>query len=339
MNVHAAPGANCARLMNHTKTTLPSHSHESARMKTNLSFARLPRAACVAVALLAAAIHPVLARPTQRHFATPDQAIDALIAAAGQNDTAGLLAIYGPAGQALVLSGDPVADRTMHAAFVARYMAGHSLQRTDEHHAVLLLGKDAWPFPIPLLRRHGSWVFDTAAGAEEIINRRVGRDELRAIKICHGFVEAERQFAGSASAPVYADRIVSAPGQHDGLFWPVAAGAPQSPLGPDMARAVSEGYAAATANSGPTPYHGYYFHILTGQGEAAPGGARPYIVQGRMTGGFALVGYPARYGDSGVMSFIVDQDGIVYQKDLGPQTSAVAQAMHIFNPDAGWQPQ
>jgi hypothetical protein len=272
-------------------------------------------------------------------FASPEKAADALVAAALANDPARLLAIYGLAGKDLVLSGDPVADRTMHAAFAARFAARHSIMQQGSTRAVLVLGQDDWPFPIPLVRQGGSWHFDTVAGAQEILNRRVGRDELRAIRICHGFVEAEREYSANSPAPLYAQRIISHPGQHDGLYWPMAAHEKPSPLGPQAAAAEADGYATAGADSGHEPYHGYVFHVLTSQGQAASGGARPYVVNGKMTGGFGLVGFPAKYGDSGIMTFIVNQDGIVFQKDLGADTTAVATALNIFDPDKTWSPQ
>ncbi len=289
--------------------------------------------------LLATGLAAFTASAQPAKFATPNLAVDALIRAASQNAPADLLSVYGPAGKDLVESGDPVADQEHYKTLVAHYTAGHSIMYDGTRRAFLILGKDEWPFPIPLVKTHGSWHFDTAAGAQEILNRRVGRDELRAIKICHGFVEAERQFAGANATPLYAAKIVSSQGQHDGLFWPVATGAKPSPLGPDMAKAVAEGYSPSTANSGQTPYHGYYFHILSSQGPSAPGGARQYIVDGKMTGGFALVGYPAKYGDSGVMTFVVNQDGIVFQKNLGQQTATLALSMNSFDPDSSWKAQ
>jgi len=293
----------------------------------------------MAALCLGALLAPVTLAAQPARFASPDAAVAALLHAAAQDDPAALQTIYGPAGKDLVRSGDPVADQANNKALVTHYTAGHSVMYDGTRRAYLILGADAWPFPIPLVKSHGAWHWDTADGRQEILNRRIGRDELRAIKICHGFVEAEQQFAAGHPSPLYAAKIVSAQGQQDGLFWPVSDGGAPSPLGPDMARAVAEGYQPSGANGGQTPYHGYYFHILTSQGPSAPGGARQYIVDGRMTGGFALVGYPAKYGDSGVMTFIVNQNGIVYQKDLGPQTHTLGQSMNSFDPDAGWQPQ
>ena len=295
---------------------------------------------CISLALTLAAAPAAHADQLHgQNFAAPEAAISALATAATTNNTARLLAIYGPAGADLVLSGDKVADASMHAHFAAEYTAHHAILRDGTSRAILVLGADNWPFPIPLVRQAGSWHFDTTAGAQEILNRRIGRNELRAIKICQGFVQAQRSFATAANPPAYAQRIISHPGTHDGLFWPATAGQTPSPLGPQVAAAQAAGYTTAGADSGAEPYHGYLFHLLTTQGPAAPGGARPYIVGGKMTGGFALVGYPAKYGDSGVMTFMVNQNGIVFQKDLGANTTATALSMNSFDPDAGWAAQ
>jgi hypothetical protein len=275
-------------------------------------------------------------------FASPELAVDALVAAARNDDSAGLLQIYGPAGQDLVSSGDPIADKEAHARFVERYGKGAEILRDGPSKAILLLGSDEWPFPIPIVLQNGAWHFDTAAGAQEILARRVGRNELDAIEVCRSYVQAQRDYAadleGQQKPVEYAQKFVSSPGRHDGLYWPVGPGEKQSPIGPQMASARAQGYAAGeTPSEGHAPYHGYFYRILTRQGAAAPGGARDYVVDGHMTGGFALIAFPAKYGDSGVMTFIVDQDGLVFEKDLGADTATAAQAITEFDPDLTWK--
>jgi hypothetical protein len=276
-------------------------------------------------------------------FGTPEQAVDALVAAARSDDAAELLKIYGPAGQDLVSSGDPIADKEAHARFVEHYGKGSRILRDGADKAILVLGTEEWPFPIPLVQQHGAWHFDTKAGAQEILNRRVGRNELNAIEVCRSYVQAQRDYAADREAerkPMeYAQKFISGPGLHDGLYWPVRAGEKESPIGPQMASARAEGYGSADDHEKDqhAPYHGYYYKILTRQGVATPGGARDYVVDGHMTGGFALIAFPAKYGDSGVTTFVINQDGIVYEKDLGPDTATVAPAITEFNPDLTWK--
>lgn len=279
-------------------------------------------------------------------FASPEQAVDAFVAAARANDAAALVRVFGSAGQAIVNSGDAVADRDARARFVARYDKAHKIEQTGGDKATLVIGTEDWPFPIPLIRTGTRWQFDIAAGAQEILNRRIGRNELNAIEVCRSYVQAQRDYAADLAAahqPVeYAQHFVSSPGKHDGLYWPAEAGEKESPIGPLMARARAEGYGAgANGDAGEqgqhAPYHGYRYAILTGQSAAASGGAKSYVVDGHMVGGFALIAFPAIYGDSGVMTFIVNQDGIVYEKDLGPDTATIAGATTEFNPDAGWK--
>jgi hypothetical protein len=278
-----------------------------------------------------------------RGFASPEQAVEALVTAARRNDPAGLLAIFGPAGRDLVSSGDAIADKEARARFVGHYDQGRKILRETAGKAVLVIGADAWPFPIPIVQRGGAWHFDTRAGAQEILDRRIGRNELNAIEVCRSYVQAQRDYAADLDSEhqkvEYAQRFVSTPGRHDGLYWPVRPGEKESPIGPQMASARAEGYGRADAGGkgGHAPYHGYFYRILTRQGAAAPGGARDYVVDGRMTGGFALIAFPAIYGDSGVTTFIVDQDGLVYEKDLGRDTAKAAAAIAEFNPDPTWR--
>ncbi len=286
----------------------------------------------------AAAAVPVAApAPGQQSFATPLQAVQALVAATRANDRQKLLAIFGADGARLIDSGDPVADRKGRTRFVAAYALHHSIEEEGKTRATLVVGPQQWPFPIPLIRHAGGWYFDTGAGEQEILDRRIGRNERHVIEVCRVFVEAENEYADQHRLGFgrhqYAQRFISRPGTRDGLYWPSAASEPESPLGPLMAHARAEGYGTAKG----APYHGYFYKILKAQGTNAPGGARNYVTGRRMTGGFALVAFPAQYGDSGVMTFIVNQDGIVYQKDLGPDSAARARGMTSFDPDQSWQ--
>jgi hypothetical protein len=226
--------------------------------------------------------------------------------------------------------------------FVDHYGKGNRIQLDDAHKATLVVGTDEWPFPIPIVQQGSAWHFDTEAGAQEIINRRIGRNQLNAIEVCRSYVQAQREYAaareGEKKPREYARKFVSSPGRHDGLYWPVRPGEKESPIGPLMASARAEGYDGRDPkHRRREPYHGYYYKILTRQGAAAPGGAHDYVANGHMTGGFGLVAFPAKYGDSGVMTFIVTQDGIVYEKDLGPDTLATAQAMTDANSDHTWK--
>jgi hypothetical protein len=275
----------------------------------------------------------------QATFATPDEAVAALIAAGEKQDDQALQRLLGPGTKDLLSSGDPVEDRRAREAFRERYRAYHELVAGSPNDLVLLVGEDRWPLPIPLIRRDGRWSWDGAAGARELVMRRIGANELQTLDVMRGFVEAERDYAAEGhdgdKRGVYAQKLRSSPGKHDGLYWEVPAGGRPSPAGPLLAAANSEGYAGG---GGDTPYHGYLFKILTLQGPEANGGARSYIVDGKLTGGFALLGYPASYRVSGVMTFLVNQDGVVWQRDLGPDTATAAAAIAEFNPDDAWTP-
>jgi len=270
-------------------------------------------------------------------YATPDDAANALITAAKAGDQNALLAIFGPESKDLLYSGDPVEDKNVAKAFVSRYDVMHRWRRMEDGSQTLIVGADNFPFPIPLKKNSGGrWFFDTAAGKEEVLNRRVGRNELAVIDLCGGVVGAQAEYYSQKHGGVkqYAQKFVSDPGQENGLYWPDTPGQPKSPVGPVAAQATADGYKADPAHR--QPFHGYYFAMLTKQGPDAPGGAKDYIVNGKMTGGFAVVAYPAKYGDSGAMTFIVDRDGVVLQKDLGRSTDQVASAMTEFNPDKTW---
>jgi hypothetical protein len=279
--------------------------------------------------------------PAQETFATPEQAADALAAAWRTNSKPDLTKIFGPAGAKLVSSGDPVADRNVKARLAAAYDTQHRIVSLGSARALLVIGKNGFSFPIPLARESGkkgdAWYFDTQAGAEEILDRRIGRNELDAIGVCRAYVEAQRDYATRSEPPgTYAMKIASSPGKHDGLYWPAAAGEPPSPFGPLIAAASDQGYRTGAKDTLLAPYHGYRYKILTAQGPNAPGRARSYIVDGRMTGGYALVAWPAEYGNSGVMTFIVNQNGIVFEKNLGKETAQLARKMTTFNPDSSW---
>jgi Protein of unknown function (DUF2950) len=300
---------------------------------TNL-IASLARLTGVTAAVLAL----VLASPAnaQQSFKTPEEAVDALVNASRSGDRKGVLTVLGAAALDLVSSGDEVADAAARKRVLEAYEAKHQIVMEGADKAMLMIGTEEWPFPIPLVRKGGNWQFDTAAGREEILFRRIGRNELSAIQACLAYVDAQDEYAdkGTAGSGVYAQRIVSAPGKKDGLYWPVQAGEGESPLGDLAASAAAEGYRAGQQRM---PYHGYYYKILTRQGASAPGGEIDYIVRGKMIGGYALVAYPAEYGNSGVMTFLVNHQGIVYEKDLGPNTARVASGMTAFNPDGTWQ--
>jgi DUF2950 family protein len=272
----------------------------------------------------------------QERFSTADDAVAALIAAAKVADPTGLTRVLGPGSREIVSSGDPVADATARKRVIEAYDAKHQVVMEGADKAVLVIGDEDWPFPIPLVRANGQWRFDTAAGRDEILFRRIGRNELAAIQTCLAYVDAQQEYSekGVSGGGVYAQRIVSTAGKKDGLYWPVQSGEEGSPLGELAAAAASEGYRPGQQR---IPYHGYYYKVLTRQGPNAPGGALDYVVRGKMIGGFALVAYPAEYKSSGVMTFLVSHQGKVYEKDLGPGTRAVAESMTAFNPDSTWQ--
>jgi hypothetical protein len=282
-------------------------------------------------------------------FPTPERAVEALVTAAKDSDTPAMLAIFGPDGRDILSSGDAVQDRRARQVFLVAMDQRWKLEETDPNHRELVIGNEQWPFPVPLVREGGGggWRFDTDAGKREVRARRIGRNELAAIGVCETYVIAQKQYAaqGHDGEPGgrYAQKVRSTPGKHDGLFWPAKPGEKPSPLGDLAAQAASEGYtptptAPAAAAQGPRPFRGYFFRILTQQGASAPGGARSYIVNGQMAAGFALVAYPAEYGNSGIMTFIVNHDGVVHEADLGPDTAKLAGAIAAYDPDARFRP-
>jgi hypothetical protein len=274
----------------------------------------------------------------QEKFKSAEDAADALATAAKAADQGAILEVLGRDGRDIVSSGDEVADRTTREKFNAAYAAKHTLTREGDAKAILVIGDDDWPFPIPIVRKDDKWSFDTKAGLDEILRRRIGRNELSAIQVCLAYVQAQNEYAsldpGKLGPHAYAQRIVSSPGKKDGLYWPTAAGEEPSPLGDLAAKASAEGYKVEQT---PIPYHGYYYRILKRQGASAQGGAYDYVVNGKMIGGFALIAYPAQYGNSGIMTFIVNQDGTVFQKDLGERTEKIARKIETFDPGASWQ--
>jgi hypothetical protein len=279
----------------------------------------------------------------QQDFASAADAVQALVTAARSDDTQALIEVLGVDAEPVVDSGDAVADRNGRLRFVQAYEMEHALETDAEGMTTLQVGADKWPFPFPLVQREQRWRFDSSAGAEEIINRRVGRNELYTIQACLAFVDAEREYYSSnpQQEPMlqYAQKLQSSDGKKDGLYWPAAGDEPQSPLGEPFARARSEGYFKedTSASTPSAPFHGYVYRLLTAQGPNAPGGAYDYRVADRMIGGFALIAFPAEYGNSGVMTFIVSHDGIVFSKDLGPETPAAANAIAAFDPDTSWK--
>jgi hypothetical protein len=276
-------------------------------------------------------------KPEVRGYATPDDAANALISAAKAGDQNVLLAIFGPQSKDLLYSGDPVEDKNAVTAFVSRYDVLHRWRKMEDGSQVLVVGADNFPFPFPLKKSgDGRWFFDVAAGKEEILNRRVGRNELAVIDLCEAVVDAQAEYYAQKHGGLkqYAQKFVSDPGLENGLYWPDTPGRPKSPVGPLAAQATADGYKADPAHH--QPFHGYYFTMLTKQGSDAPGGAKDYIVNGKMTGGFAVVAHPAKYGDSGVMTFMVASDGAVLEKDLGKTTEQASAAITEFNPDRTW---
>ncbi|HEX5607798.1 MAG TPA: DUF2950 domain-containing protein [Candidatus Binatia bacterium] len=275
----------------------------------------------------------------QKAFSSPEEAVKSALAAARSNNDNELLAIFGPGAKEVLFSGDPVADKQRRAEFIAAYDQVNRLS-TEGEDRILIVGKQDWPFPIPLVKKGQSWVFDTEKGKQEVLNRRIGENELFTIQTMLAIVDAEREYAmkdrNRDSLLEYAQKFVSAPGKKDGLYWSAKDGEPQSPLGPIMTQAREQGYRAAPPSASPYPYHGYHYRILTAQGKDAPGGAYSYLVKGKMIGGFAAVAYPAEYGNSGIMTFIVNHDGKVFQKNLGPNTASVAKGMKEYNPDKTW---
>jgi DUF2950 family protein len=311
-----------------------------------ISFAAMPLAALLVCVPYVSDVRAAQVAPAknshvafaQRSFPSPEDAAKALAAAMRADDVHTVHAVLGRGSEKLIYSGDKVADNRMRDNFVAAYDKSMKLDRQGDAKATLIVGENDFPFPYPLVKDTAGWHFDAKAGADEIINRRIGANELAAIQVCLAYVDAQREYSlretTGKGLPEYAQKLVSTPGKHDGLYWDAKEGEPPSPLGPLGEQARREGYGKG---KGGGAYHGYRYRILTGQGKDAPGGVYHYVVKGRMIGGFGLVAWPARWGASGVMTFICNHGGVVYEKNLGPQTAAAAEAMTRFNPDSTWK--
>lgn len=274
----------------------------------------------------------------QKGFPSSDEAVKSLVAAVRANDEKEMLAILGPGSKALISSGDEVADRAGREKFLKAYDQMNALEQGPANTIVLHIGADNWAMPIPVMKKGTTWVFDIGKGKKEILNRRIGRNELHVIEVLDAYVDAQHEYATKdcrgGGKVEFAQRLISTEGKHDGLYWEAKEGEEESPLGPLIAQAAREGY---SKESNLSPFHGYYFKIFNGQGKHAEGGAYSYAVKGRMILGFALVAYPAEYANSGVMTFMVNQEGIIYQKNLGKDTKRKAEAIKIFNPDKSWK--
>jgi hypothetical protein len=300
-----------------------------------LHLLNLAKISALAVLLMGCAPTGSAQQKGQKTFSSPEDAGAALAAAAQANDEKAMLEILGPEGKEVVSSGDATEDAENHANFAKKYQEMHRFVKEPDGSTVMYTGAENWPSPMPLVNKGNAWYFDTEAGKKEILFRRIGRNEMWTIRICQELVAAQKEYY-AAQNNRYAQQIFSDEGQHNGLYWKAAGGEPQSPIGPRVAEAVAEGYAKGQAGP-PTPYHGYLYHVLTRQGKHAPGGAKSYVVNGKMTEGFAFVAYPAEYRSSGVMTFIVNADGVVYQKDLGKKTEALGKAMKEYDLGSSWQ--
>jgi hypothetical protein len=290
--------------------------------------------------LLVTPIAPATETAAQQMFPSPDAAASALVAAGKADDMKTLSSILGPDADQVLSSGDPVADKNARNDFVSRYQEMHRLAYDDQGRVILYVGAQNWPVPIPLVKKNGGWVFDTEAGKEELLSRRIGRNELFTINVLEDLADAQTEYASEArdgeSADQFAQKILSDTGKRNGLYWETAEGQPESPIGPLIASASAAGY-KKDGSGNPIPFHGYYYKVLTRQGKNAPGGAKDYLVNGKMTNGFAFLAYPAEYRSSGVMTLMINQEGVIVQKDLGPNTAKLVSAITEFNPDKTWQ--
>ncbi|MGB3551813.1 MAG: DUF2950 domain-containing protein [Candidatus Binatus sp.] len=331
---------NFRRAANATGKRLMPNLFDYSRVK--ISLAR--PAAVLSALLLALLFFPPLASAqeaaAQQVFPSPDAAVTALVAASKAADMKTLSSILGPDADQVLSSGDPVADNNARNDFVNRYEEMHRLAYDDQARVILYVGAENWPVPIPLVKKNGGWVFDTAAGKEELLDRRVGRNELFTIKVLEDLADAQAEYASEArdgdGTGQFAQKLLSDTGKRNGLYWETSEGQPESPIGPLVASATAQGYKKDSGGN-PIPFHGYYYEVLTRQGRNAPGGAKNYLVNGKMTAGFAFLAYPAEYRASGVMTFMINQDGIIVQKDLGSDTAKLASAIAEFNPDKTWQ--
>jgi hypothetical protein len=294
------------------------------------------------LALLASSASASGQTAKQPAFATPEDAVKALVDTIKTDNLDALVALFGPEGRELVASSDPATGRMNRRVFAVAFREQWHLEDVTPAQKTLVIGNEEWPFPVPLVKAADGWRFDTVAGKEEVLARRIGRNELQAIATSRAYVTAQHRYAQEGHdgkpAGVYAAKFKSDPGKQNGLYWPAGRGEKRSPLGDLVAQAAEEGRTVGADRPQPTGFHGYYFKILTGQGAAAPGGARSYIIKGEMTGGFALVVWPVQYDATGVMTFIVNQDGTVREQNLGPETDAIVRKMTVYNPDKSWRP-
>jgi len=294
------------------------------------------------VIFLSVTYSPLLAKSIkQKSFVSPEEAVNVLVAAVKADDRKEMLAILGPEGKELMSSGDEVADKAGRAKFLKAYDEMNKLEKASAGKMILHIGKDDWSLPIPVVKKGNTWVFDIKAGKEEILNRRIGRNELNVIDVLHAYINAQCEYASKDrngdGVVQFAPKIVSTEGKYDGLYWEAQEGEEMSPLGPFVAQAASEGYAKKGGGINLSPFHGYYYKILKGQGKYATGGAYDYVVKGKMILGYALIAYPAQYGNSGIMTFIVNQAGVIFEKDIGKNTVSIAKAVKTFNPDKTWR--
>jgi Protein of unknown function (DUF2950) len=294
----------------------------------------LLKIAALATLLACLAAGSAAQQKNQKTFSSPEEASKAFVATLQSNDEKAMLEILGRDAKQIVSSGDPTEDAENRAKVARKYEEMHRFLKEPNGSVVMYIGAENWPFPIPLAIKGNLWFFDTEAGKKEVVFRRIGRNEYSAIRVFHELVAAQKEYYAMQQNE-YARQVYSDEGEHNGLYWKVSDGKPQSPIGPLVASAIAEGYAKGQGGP-PTPYRGYFFRILARQGKHAPDGAKSYIVNGKMTEGFAFVAYPAEYRSSGVMTFIVNQDGVVYQKDLGKKTAALGKAMQEYNPDSNW---
>ena len=294
------------------------------------------------LALVASTVAAAGQTATHRAFAAPEDAVKALFDTVKAGDLDALLAIFGPEGRELIGSSDPATARMNRRVFAVAAREQWHLEDATPTQKTLVVGNENWPFSVPIVKGADGWRFDTAAGKEEVLARRIGRNELDVIATCRAYVSAQHRYAQQGHdgkpAGIHATKFQSDSGKENGLYWPAAHGQKRSPLGELVAQAAEDGRTRGGDRTEPSPFHGYYFKILTGQGRAASGGARSYVVKGEMSGGFALVAWPAQYDATGVMTFIVNQDGIVRERDLGAQTDGIARKMTVYNPDASWRP-
>jgi hypothetical protein len=307
------------------------------KLKSDESYwAGLSKLAVITIILAGCASTRSMAQqPGQKTFPSAENASNALVMAIQSNDERATLEILGPDGKNIVSSGDDIEDANSRTNFVQKYQEMHRLAKDPDGSTILYIGARNWPTPIPLVNKGGAWYFDTEAGKKEILYRRIGRNEMSAIRVTQELVAAEKEYF-AAQHNEYAQKIFSSEGQHDGLYWKAAEGESPSPIGPLVAAAVAEGYTKGQ-DVAPTPYRGYYYRVLTRQGKNAAGGAKSYIVNGKMTDGFAFMAYPAEYRSSGVMTFIIGEEGVVYEKDLGKKTDVAAKSMKDYNPNSGWR--